>query len=92
MLHNWSASSDDNHVTGEKGLAADERRCLVRQEEKMEVREVEKKSCKLLEVLLGRRLEYPGKSDCTAGLGVGSSARQGECLNLPLRKNGQPLA
>ena len=84
--------SDEDHVRGEIRLAADERRSLVSWEEKMAVRGPEKESCKLLEVLLGGRLEFRHKSYCTAGPGVWSSARQGECLNLPLQKNGCQLA
>ena len=57
----------------------------------MAVRDPENQSCKLFDVLLVRRLRYTRKSDCTAGLGVSSSAPQEEGLNLPLRKNGRPL-
>ena len=57
----------------------------------MAVRGPEKQSCKLFDVLPVRRLRYTRKSDCTAGLGVSSSAPQEEGFNLPLRKNGRPL-
>jgi hypothetical protein len=78
-------------VSGERRLAAGERRRLLRQEEKPAVRSPEKQSRQLFEVLLVRRLRYTRKSDCAAGLGGRSSDAQGEGLNLPLQRNGRPL-